>query len=61
MTGDYSLKYVAARECEKEKDFGRNEETRKFFDAWAHGYSLICPDIKDNDTLVLKGLESDPI
>ena len=53
--------YVGARKCDREKDFGRNKETRKFFDKWNIGYSLICPDITNNETLVLKGLESDTI
>ena len=53
VTGDYNLTYVDARKCEKEKDFGRNEETRKFFDMWANDYSLICPDIKSNTDFVL--------
>ena len=61
ITGEYNLTYIDARKCDKERDFGRNNETRKFFDNWANGYSLICPDIKDNTTLVMQGLESDPI
>ena len=58
---DFKLEWVKARNCSRDKDFGKNNETRAYFDNWSAGYSLICPNYHNDTHLVLKGIESSPI
>ena len=53
--------WIKARQCEREKDFGKNNVTKKYFDNWDAGYSLICPDYHNDTHLVLKNTEGNPV
>ena len=58
---EYKYEWIKARNCSRELDFGANNATRAYFDNFAAGYSLMCPDVKNDTHLVLKGVHSTPI
>ena len=51
--GRYKTTYFKAKQCTQD-DFGNTEEDIRHFNIW-NGFSLICPDFKEGEGLMLEG------
>ena len=52
----FTEKKYPVREC-IESDFGDHEHAKEMFSIWK-GFLLICPDLKEDDVLMLEGTHS---
>lgn len=57
---EFKFDWFPARQCDKEIDFGKSNETLSFYDNYSNDYSLICPPLRNESNLELFGFESSP-
>ena len=59
LTNEFDYYSFEAIQCDKEKHFGKNKQTRKHYDD-LYGYSLICPNLNKTHDFTIRGDASTP-
>ena len=61
MKEEFEFKWYKARQCEREVDFGADHATLEYYESYSEGYSLLCPPLRNESDISLRGYASSPI